>query len=125
MLAKAQFVNVSDESKVRPLSRKRMAAAMVLAAVADILQFSAGPIGWAFFDEAVDVVVMFIMIRLLGFHWLFLPTFALEFIPGAGMLPTWTGCVLWVVRLRNKQQKELQANAAISVENPKVPPPIH
>ncbi|MDB6027082.1 MAG: hypothetical protein JWM68_3305 [Verrucomicrobiales bacterium] len=92
-----------------------MAAAIAIAVVADVIQFSAGPLGWFFFDAGVDIVVMLIMFRLIGFHWLLLPTFALEFIPGVGMLPTWTGCVLLVVRLRNKQQRELK-NGALPVE---------
>lgn len=42
--------------------------------------------------------------RVIGFHPLLLPTFALEFLPVADLLPTWTGCVALVVALRKKQQ---------------------
>jgi hypothetical protein len=42
--------------------------------------------------------------RVLGFHPLLLPTFALEFLPIVDVLPTWTGCVALVVALRKRQQ---------------------
>jgi hypothetical protein len=35
---------------------------------------------------------------------LLLPSFVLEFIPLADMLPTWTGCVALVVALRKREQ---------------------
>jgi hypothetical protein len=36
-----------------------------------------------------------------------LPTFALEFLPIADMLPTWTGCVAIVVALRRREQSRM------------------
>ena len=42
---------------------------------------------------------------ILGFHPLFLPTFVLEFIPVADMLPTWTGCVVVAASLRRRAQR--------------------
>lgn len=89
-----------------------MIAAIIVAVVADGLQFSLGPVGWAFSDQVIDVIAMLITIRLLGFHWLLLPTFLLEFVPLADMLPTWTGCVVCVIRLRMTQQKALQQQDA-------------
>ena len=55
-------------------------------------------------DELLDVIAMILTWRLIGFHPLLLPTFALEFLPLADMLPTWTGCVAIVVALRKRQQ---------------------
>ena len=52
----------------------------------------------------VDVVVFGVMTKLLGFHWMFLPSFCIEVIPGVDMLPTWVGCVFFVVRQRKKTQ---------------------
>jgi hypothetical protein len=46
---------------------------------------------------------MVLISRALGFHLMFLPTFALEFLPLTDMLPTWTGCVALVVALRRRQ----------------------
>jgi hypothetical protein len=73
----------------------------------DLLQLLLGPFGWAFADEVLDVTAMILTWRLLGFHPLLLPTFALEFLPIADMLPTWTGCVAIVVALRTRQQQAM------------------
>ena len=87
------------------LTTARIWAALAVAATADGLQILLGPLGWAFFDEAIDVVTMVIETSLIGFHLLFLPTFVVEFIPMADMLPTWTGCVAAVVAMRKREQK--------------------
>jgi hypothetical protein len=86
------------------LTRGRINAAYGAALVTDGLQLLAGPLGWVFFDEALDVVAAFVMWRLLGFHPLLLPTFVVEFLPVADLLPTWTGCVALVVALRRRHQ---------------------
>jgi hypothetical protein len=83
-----------------PLTRWRIGLALLVALTADAVQLLLGPIGWAFSDEAIDVVTMGLTSLLLGFHVLLLPTFVLEIIPVVGMLPTWTGCVLAVAALR-------------------------
>src|ERR1700687_1775791 len=49
-------------------------------------------------DSLLDLVVGFTMIRLLGWHWAFLPTLAAELIPGADLFPTWTAAVWFVTR---------------------------
>src|SRR5213593_4359569 len=94
-------------TEVRPLrrpklSRARMRAAIVIAVAADVLQWCFGPFGWAGADEVIDVVAMLLMIGLLGFHPLLLPTAFMEFLPVVDMLPTWTGCVLIVVARMKK-----------------------
>ena len=43
------------------------------------------------------------MSRLIGFHPLLLPTFVIEFVPVADLLPTWTGCAALVVALRRRR----------------------
>lgn len=70
----------------------------------DLLELLLGPFGWAFADELLDLTAMILIWRSIGFHLLLLPTFALEFLPVADMLPTWTGCVAIVVALRRRQQ---------------------
>src|ERR1043166_6059163 len=85
------------------LSRRRIWTALAVALAADGLQVLLGPLGWAFADEVIDVVAMVLITLLIGFHPLFLPTFVIEFIPVADMLPTWTGCVMVVAALRRKQ----------------------
>jgi hypothetical protein len=86
------------------LNRYRIMCAFALAVVADVVQFLLGPLGWAFADELLDIGAMIGIWRLIGFHPLLLPTFVLEFLPVADMLPTWTGCVFLVVGIRKRQQ---------------------
>jgi hypothetical protein len=78
--------------------------AYAVAVTTDVLQLLLGPFGWAFADELLDLAAMTLTWRLIGFHPLLLPTFALEFLPVADMLPTWTGCVAIVVTIRKRQQ---------------------
>jgi hypothetical protein len=70
---------------------------------ADALQWVLGPVGWAFPDEAIDVLAAGAISWAIGFHPLLLPAFVLEFLPIADLLPTWTGCVALVVMLRKRQ----------------------
>jgi hypothetical protein len=86
------------------LTGNRVRVAYTIAVTTDVLQFVLGPLGWAFADEILDLVAMIVIWRVLGFHPLLLPTFALEFLPITDMLPTWTGCVAIVVALRKRQQ---------------------
>ncbi len=46
---------------------------------------------------------MVVMTRILGFHWLFLPSFLVEVVPELDLLPTWVGCVAVVVWQRKKE----------------------
>lgn len=86
------------------LTRTRVLTAYAVAVTVDVLQILGGPLGWVFVDQALDVVAAVVMWRLLGFHPLLLPTFVVEFLPVADLLPTWTGCVAVVVALRKRQQ---------------------
>jgi hypothetical protein len=86
------------------LTPPRIRAAYAVAASVDVLQLLGGPLGWVLVDQALDVVAAVVMWRLLGFHPLLLPTFVVEFLPVADLLPTWTGCVAVVVALRKRQQ---------------------
>ncbi len=82
------------------LTRTRVRSAYAVAVAVDVLQFVLGPFGWAFTDQALDLIAMIVISRLIGFHPLLLPTFALELLPIADVLPTWTACVALVVMLR-------------------------
>lgn len=89
------------------LTTARIRAAYAVALLADAVQAAmmvifppamvAGP------HNVVDVIAMFLLTRLLGFHVLLLPTFVLETIPG-NFLPTWTACTIAVVQIRKKEQ---------------------
>jgi hypothetical protein len=89
------------------LTPQRVRFAYAIAVTTDVLQLLLGPLGWAFADEILDVAALILTCRLIGFHPLLLPTFALEFLPITDLLPTWTGCVAVVVTLRRRQQASI------------------
>jgi len=100
---------ISSLLQVPTLTRGRVTAAYSAAVLVDGVQLLSGPLGWAGLDEALDVGAAILMWRLLGFHPLLLPTFVVEFLPVADLLPTWTGCVALVVALRKGQQRSVPA----------------
>jgi len=95
---------VASWSDVPTLTSARVRSAYAVAAVTDVLQLLLGPFGWAFADEILDVAAAAATWRLLGFHPLLLPTFAIEFLPLSDALPLWTGCVALVIATRRRQQ---------------------
>ena len=84
------------------LTNRRIFAALVVAIVADAVQFFLLPVAWTFAQSAVDVVAMVIVMALIGFHILLLPTFAIEIVPVVDAFPTWTACVVAVIALHRK-----------------------
>jgi hypothetical protein len=86
--------------------------AWAVAIAADALQIAAFPLfvegGISPADSALDLIVAFVMIRLLGWHWAFLPTAAAKLIPGADLFPTWTTAVWFVTRERMHASKEVE-----------------
>ena len=91
--------------RVPLLTRTRIILALAVAVAADGLQFFLGPLGWIIVDQVIDVAAMALTMWILGFHLLLLPTFVVELIPVADMLPTWTACVIAVIALRKREQK--------------------
>jgi len=94
------------------LTPRRIRLAYAVAVGTDALQIGLGPLGWTFADEALDVAAMVATSWLLGFHPLLLPTFILEFVPVADMLPVWTGCVAAVIALRKRDVSHTPAPSA-------------
>ena len=86
------------------LTTTRIRSAYATAVVTDLLQLVAGPLGWFGADEMLDVIAAGVTWRLLGFHPFLLPTFMIELLPMADMLPSWTGCVALVVAARKARQ---------------------
>jgi len=76
--------------------------AWAVAVAADALQIAAFPLfvegALSPADSILDLAVAYVMIRLLGWHWAFLPTAAAKLIPGADLFPTWTTAVWFVTR---------------------------
>jgi len=75
---------------------------MILAVAADALQifglpfFVEGAVSPA--DDLLDLGVALILVRLLGWHWEFLPAFAAELVPGVDLVAFWTFAVANVYR---------------------------
>jgi hypothetical protein len=109
-------------SRAPVLTRRRIVLALFIAVTADGLQFVTGPFGWVFADQAIDVIAMLLTIWALGFHWLLLPTFALELVPGLDDLPTWTACVIAVIALRKRAQRMATTAATSQAATPALPP---
>lgn len=90
-----------------PWSDRRVLAARIVAVVADGLQILVFPLFFEGFlsplDIALDLIVFVIMMVLLGWNVLFLPTFVAEGIPFADLAPTWTAAVFWVTRKGNRE----------------------
>jgi|SRR6267378_3883477 len=109
--------------QARQLTRARVILALLIAVAADGLQIPANAFAWAFLPEIIDVIAMALTIWTLGFHFLLLPTFVVEFIPVVDMLPTWTGCVLAVIALRRRQPTETPPTSAPGSQPPRLGPP--
>jgi len=68
--------------------------AWIVAAAADLVQLVAFPFfGQGAFspvNDALDVVVSIVLVRLLGWHLVLLPALAAELVPLVDLAPTWT-----------------------------------
>ncbi|HEX8815503.1 MAG TPA: hypothetical protein VF753_08380 [Terriglobales bacterium] len=108
------------------MSSARVRLAWVIAIVADTTQlallplFSEGALSPA--DTVLDLLVGFSLVRLLGWHWAFLPTFAAELIPGLDLFPSWTAAVWFVSRQRMEEMGKSDPKQAPDVwSNPPEP----
>lgn len=74
----------------------------MIAIAADVLQLGLLPLlgaGWLSpLNNAIDILVGFVMVRRLGWHLAFLPTFIAELLPFVDIFPSWTLAVLFVTR---------------------------
>src|ERR1035438_3264357 len=108
-----------DYFKSLKVPEHRLAWAIAIAA--DTLQIAAFPFfaegGMSPADSLLDLIVGFFMIRLLGWHWAFLPTLAAELIPDADLFPTWTAAAWFVTRQR------VSASSNSNSSEPEILPP--
>jgi hypothetical protein len=102
---------MSDETvTISPGSQFR--AAMILAIIADALQilvfpsFVEGALSPA--EDILDFGIGAIMIRLLGWHWEFLPSFLAKLVPGVDLVPFWTIAVVNVYRKSKRIAQETE-----------------
>ena len=92
-MAEASFLNTP---------RSSFRAAMVVAMVADAVQI----VGFPLFvegvlsplDDILDFIAAVALVRLLGWHWEFLPSLIAELVPGLDLIPFWTLAVANVYR---------------------------
>ena len=89
--------------------------ALGIAVAADALQIVFFPLfvqgAGSPLDDLLDIAIAWVLIRLLGWHWAFLPSFVAKVLPGVDLVPTWTMAVLLATRGMSRQQ-------------PKVEPPV-
>ena len=94
----------------------RMRAAMILALVADAVQWAVLPLfieGAASpADDLLDLGVGAVLVYLLGWHWEFLPSFAGKLVPGVDMVPFWTLAVANVYRRSKQMAATVEAGRA-------------
>jgi len=98
--------------QLKSLTSPEHRLAWVIALAADAIQIAVFPLfvegGLSPADALLDLIVAALLIRVLGWHWAFLPTLAAELIPGVDMFPTWTTAVWFVTRRQaNPEEPEV------------------
>ena len=86
----------------RSMKTREERLAWLVAIGADALQLALTPLfaegALSPVDAILDALVAVALVRLLGWHWAFLPTLLVEAVPGADLFPTWTAAVFFVTR---------------------------
>lgn len=87
-----------------PVPAARWNVALIVALVADAIELGLAPIfaggALAIPDDVLDVVTAFLLLVVLGPRPRLAAALALELVPGATLLPTWTAVVLSLPRAR-------------------------
>ena len=115
-----------NPSPSSPPARNVVASAFAVAIIVDVLQLPVtlvtatgiGAIPGELADIALDVGAMIVISRLLGFHWVLIPTLFAKAVPGLDLIPTWTGAVAFLVWQRGKQGPQGTASSPPTLEKP-------
>lgn len=95
-------MQTSDLPITMTASKERLA--WMLAMAVDAVQIFALPLfgegALSPLDTVLDVAAAAALIKLVGWHWAFVPTFFAELVPGLDLFPTWTAAVFYVTRQR-------------------------
>ena len=85
---------------VQSLKVREVRLAWAVALAADGIQILLLPLfiegGFSPIDPLIDLSAAFVLSKLLGWHWAFLPTLFAERVPGLDLFPTWTAAVAYV-----------------------------
>lgn len=96
--------------------------AWIVALAADFVQIIAMPLFFAGAvspaDDLLDVIVAVVMIRLLGWHFVFLPAFVAELFPGVNLAPTWTLAVFIATRTPRGRETREPSRAEVVEDRP-------
>jgi hypothetical protein len=99
---------MSDDSiTISPGPQFRLA--MLVAILADALQLVVFPMfvegAFSPTEDLLDLGVGAVMVKLLGWHWEFLPSFLVKLVPGVDLVPFWTLAVANVWRKAKAEAK--------------------
>ena len=125
MVSASKIGEMSVFDSLKPLKHSEVRLAWMVAIGADVVQLAApllfgeGALSPA--DGALDVLVAFILVKLLGWHWAFLPTLAAELVPGLDLFPTWTAAVWYVSRQFHADHVEA-SQEGVTIEGEILPP---
>jgi hypothetical protein len=105
--AEGQVIPPDAPTEQQP-GKPSFATALAVAITADLLQIVIFPLfsqgAFSPMDDVLDVAVGLGMVRLLGWHWAFLPSFLAKLVPFFDEFPCWTLAVLFVRAQRAKLQ---------------------
>jgi len=86
--------------------------ALAIAVLADAVQIVFFPMfvqgALSPLDDLLDLAVAWMLIRLLGWHWAFLPSLVAKIVPGLDLVPTWTMAVLVATREAPREQAKIE-----------------
>ncbi|MGA2850149.1 MAG: hypothetical protein ABSE46_14215 [Terracidiphilus sp.] len=103
-----------NQNSITISKQPRLQAAMILALIADVLQLVVFPLfiqGAASpADDILDLGMAAILLRLLGWHWEFLPSFLAKLVPGVDLIPCWTIAVASVYRKSRQTGMTIEGN---------------
>ncbi len=93
---------MTDNDPDKTLNSREVLLAWIVALAADTIQIAGLPLfaegATSPLDDLLDLLTAVILVRLLGWHWAFLPSLVAELVPGVNLFPTWTAAVWFVTR---------------------------
>ena len=102
------------------LTPRRIWTARALAVLVDLVQFALLPVELTPLNNVIDVATGIALYVLVGWHWAFLPTFAVEMVPFVDLVPTWTLAVAVATRGR---VAPVPPTVTVEPPAPPAPPP--